>query len=226
VEILLVEDDQVLGKSIQKGLQESRHQCVWTRSGVEGLSQAGGCRYDVIVLDLNLPDLNGLEVLRGLRQQGVRTPVLILSALGSVDERVMGLEAGADDYLVKPFAFSELVARLSALTRRSLARQSQTLTVGPLTLDLSNRRATRDGREVDLTPTEFSLLEFLMRHSGQVVTRKMLCEHLWESDWEGITNVIEVHVTRLRAKMDRGFDEPLLHTVRGRGYVLKAASDA
>jgi two-component system, OmpR family, response regulator len=226
VEILLVEDDQVLGKSIQKGLQESRHPCVWTRSGVEGLSQAGGCRYDVIVLDLNLPDLNGLEVLRGLRQQGVRTPVLILSALGSVDERVMGLEAGADDYLVKPFAFSELVARLSALTRRSLARQSQTLTVGPLTLDLSNRRATRDGREVDLTPTEFSLLEFLMRHSGQVVTRKMLCEHLWESDWEGITNVIEVHVTRLRAKMDRGFDEPLLHTVRGRGYVLKAASDA
>jgi two-component system OmpR family response regulator/two-component system copper resistance phosphate regulon response regulator CusR len=224
VEVLVIEDDLVLGRSLQKGLDESGQKCVWTRSGLEGLTQAGACRFDVIVLDLNLPDLPGLEVLRTLRRQGVHTPVVILSALGSVDERVAGLEAGADDYLVKPFAFSELVARLTAVTRRSIARQSQTLTVGPLTLDLSMRRACRDGQEFDLTPTEFSLLEFLMRNAGQVVTRKMLCEHLWSLDWEGVTNVIEVHVTRLRAKMDRGFSEQLLHTVRGRGYVLKAAS--
>jgi len=221
VEVLVIEDDLVLGKSLQKGLEEADHKCVWTRSGLEGLTQAGACRFDVIVLDLNLPDLPGLDVLRSLRQQGVHTPVVILSALGSVDERVAGLEAGADDYLVKPFAFSELIARLTAVTRRSIARQSQTLTVGPLTLDLSMRRASRDGQEFDLTPTEFSLLEFLMRNAGQVVTRRMLCEHLWESDWEGVTNVIEVHITRLRAKMDRGFNEQLLHTVRGRGYVLK-----
>ena len=223
VEVLVIEDDLVLGKSLQKGLDESHHHCTWTRSGLEGLSLAGTCKYDVVVLDLNLPDMAGLDVLRSLRSQGVHTPVVILSALGSVDERVSGLEAGADDYLVKPFAFSELLARLTAVTRRSIARASQALTVGPLTLDLSMRRAARDGQEFDLTPTEFSLLEFLMRNAGQVVTRKMLCEHLWESDWEGVTNVIEVHVTRLRAKMDRGFQEQLLHTVRGRGYVLKAS---
>lgn len=223
MEVLVIEDDLILGKSLQKGLEESGQKCHWTRSGLEGLTQAGACRFDVIVLDLNLPDLPGLDVLRTLRQQGVHTPVVILSALGSVDDRVAGLESGSDDYLVKPFAFSELLARLSAVTRRSIARHSQALTVGPLTLDLSMRRASRDGQEFDLTPTEFSLLEFLMRNAGQVVTRKMLCEHLWESDWEGVTNVIEVHVTRLRAKMDRAFSEQLLHTVRGRGYVLKAA---
>ncbi len=223
MEVLVIEDDLILGKSLQKGLEESGQKCHWTRSGLEGLTQAGACRFDVIVLDLNLPDLPGLDVLRTLRQQGVHTPVVILSALGSVDDRVAGLESGSDDYLVKPFAFSELLARLSAVTRRSISRHSQSLTVGPLTLDLSMRRASRDGQEFDLTPTEFSLLEFLMRNAGQVVTRKMLCEHLWESDWEGVTNVIEVHVTRLRAKMDRGFSEQLLHTVRGRGYVLKAA---
>jgi two-component system, OmpR family, response regulator len=163
----------------------------------------------------------GLEVLRTIRGRGIQTPVIILSAMGSVDQRVAGLEAGADDYLVKPFAFSELLARLSAVTRRSISRSSQQLSVGPLALDLSLRRATRNDRDVDLTPTEFSLLEFLMRNVGQVVTRKMLCEHLWESDWEGVTNVIEVHVTRLRSKMDRDFDGPMLHTIRGRGYVLR-----
>jgi two-component system, OmpR family, response regulator len=221
VEVLVVEDDNVLGKALQRGLAESTHSCTWVRSGVEGLAVANSHRPEVIVLDLNLPDLPGLDVLRTLRGRGVHTPVIILSAMGSVDQRVAGLEAGADDYLVKPFAFSELLARLSAVTRRSINRSAQQLSVGPLSLDLSLRRATRDDRDVDLTPTEFSLLEFLMRNVGQVVTRKMLCEHLWESDWEGVTNVIEVHITRLRSKMDRDFDAPMLHTIRGRGYVLR-----
>jgi two-component system OmpR family response regulator/two-component system copper resistance phosphate regulon response regulator CusR len=143
--------------------------------------------------------------------------VLILTSLGSVDDRVAGLDAGGDDYLVKLFA------RLVAITRRSINQSSQLMEVGQLILDLSTRRVTREGKEIDLTPTEFSLLEFLMRNAGQVLTRKMICEHLWEADWEGVTNVFEVHVTRLRGKIDRDFDEPLLHTVRGRGYVLRAA---
>jgi two-component system OmpR family response regulator/two-component system copper resistance phosphate regulon response regulator CusR len=170
-----------------------------------------------------LPDLPGLELLSSVRSAGIQTPVLILTALGSVDERVAGLEAGADDYLVKPFAFPELLARLAAITRRSLQLNAQQLTAGPLSLDLSTRRVLRHGKEIDLTPTEFSLLEFLMRNAGQVVTRKMICEHLWDADWEGVTNVIEVHVNRLRSKIDRDFAVPLLQTVRGRGYVLRSS---
>jgi two-component system OmpR family response regulator len=138
-----------------------------------------------------------------------------------VQERVVGLEGGADDYMVKPFAFPELLARLKAVTRRNLKVSTQHLRVGPISLDLSTRRFFREGKEVDLTPTESGLLEYLMRHADQVVTRKMLCEHLWESDWEGVTNVIEVHINRLRGKMDRDFDKHLIHTVRGRGYVLR-----
>jgi two-component system OmpR family response regulator/two-component system copper resistance phosphate regulon response regulator CusR len=149
--------------------------------------------------------------------------VLVLTALGSVDDRVTGLNSGADDYLIKPFAFPELTARLEAISRRSVARPSTSLTVGPLKLDLTTRRVTRDSKEIALTPTEFSLLEYLMRYHGQVVTRKMLCEHLWDADWEGVTNVIEVHINRLRSKVDRDYDQPLIHTVRGRGYVLRTA---
>jgi two-component system, OmpR family, response regulator len=147
---------------------------------------------------------------------------LILTALGTVDERVAGLNAGADDYMVKPFAFPELLARLDAICRRSQVKPSATTTVGELTLNLTNRRVMRQGRELDLTPTEFSLMEFLMRYAGQVVTRKMLCEHLWDSNWEGATNVIEVHINRLRSKVDKGYDRPLIQTVRGRGYSLVA----
>jgi two-component system OmpR family response regulator/two-component system copper resistance phosphate regulon response regulator CusR len=138
-----------------------------------------------------------------------------------VDDRVAGLNAGADDYLVKPFAFPELTARLNAVCRRTSHRPSSSIVVGPIQLDLTNRRVTRDGTDIELTPTEFSLLEFLMRHAGQVVTRKMLCEHLWEADWEGVTNVIEVHINRLRGKIDRSFSDALIQTVRGRGYVLR-----
>lgn len=220
--LLIVEDDAVLGKALEQGLSESGYECTWVRNGARGRDLALGQQFDAVVLDLMLPDLNGLEVLREMRRQGVGTPVLVLTALGSVDDRVAGLNGGADDYLVKPFAFPELTARLEAISRRSAARPSSSLNVGPLRLDLTTRRVTRNSQEINLTPTEFSLLEYLMRYHGQVVTRKMLCEHLWEADWEGVTNVIEVHINRLRSKVDRDFDAALIHTVRGRGYVLRA----
>jgi two-component system OmpR family response regulator/two-component system copper resistance phosphate regulon response regulator CusR len=219
--LLLVEDDSLLGKSVRRGLTDAGHQCAWVTDGAEAIRQAGRESFDVIVLDLMLPDMSGLEVLRRLRGDRVETPVLILTALGSVDERVTGLQAGADDYLVKPFAFAELAARLEALSRRAGKAAKTELREGPLLLDLRTRRATRDETEIVLTPTEFSLLEFLMRNANQTVTRRMLCEHLWEANWEGVTNVIEVHINRLRAKIDRGFDERLIHTVRGIGYALR-----
>jgi two-component system, OmpR family, response regulator len=221
IDVLVVEDDEILGKAVRRGLEEAGHRCTWVKNGEKGFAAAQSQKCDTIILDLMLPDRSGLDVLKGLRALGVQTPVLILTALGSIDERVDGLNAGADDYLVKPFSFPELLARLAAITRRSINLHAQQLRVGPLSLDLSLRRVTRDGVEIDLTPTEFSLLEFLMRNAGQVLTRKMLCEHLWDSYWEGVTNVIEVHVTRLRAKIDREFDHALLQTVRGRGYVLR-----
>ena len=222
MDLLVIEDDAILGKAVQRGLLEAGHQCEWVRNGQKGFEEAQSQQFDVIVLDLLLPDLSGIEVLKRLRAQGQRTPVLILTALGTVDERVAGLNAGADDYMVKPFAFPELKARLEAICRRSQAKPSASTSVGELTLNLTNRRLMRQGRELDLTPTEFSLLEFLMRYAGQVVTRKMLCEHLWDSNWEGATNVIEVHINRLRSKVDKGYDRPLIQTVRGRGYSLRA----
>lgn len=221
MEVLVVEDDIVLGKALSRGLEEAGHRCKWVHNGKQGLQEGLTYHCQAIVLDLMIPDMPGLEVVKRLRQKGVQTPVLILSALGSVEDRVKGLDAGADDYLVKPFAFPELLARLTAISRRSLKLNSPLLNVGPLSLDLSTRRVMRDGQEIDLTPTEFSMLEFFMRNAGQVLTRKMLCEHLWDADWEGITNVIEVHITRLRSKIDRDFGEHLLQTVRGRGYVLR-----
>jgi two-component system OmpR family response regulator/two-component system copper resistance phosphate regulon response regulator CusR len=175
--LLVVEDDAVLGKALQQGLTEAGYECTWVRNGQKGRDLALGQQFDAVVLDLMLPDVNGMEVLREMRQQGVQTPVLVLTALGSVDDRVTGLNSGADDYLIKPFAFPELTARLEAISRRSVARPSTSLTVGPLKLDLTTRRVTRDSKEIALTPTEFSLLEYLMRYHGQVVTRKMLCEH-------------------------------------------------
>ena len=222
MDLLLVEDDQALGKALNRGLSDAGHQCRWVSSGQKGFDEARSQKFDAVVLDLMLPDLPGLEVLGRLRTEGVRTPVLLLTALGSVEDRVRGLNAGADDYLVKPFAIAELLARLEAIHRRSHERPQSSMSVGPLTLDLATRRVTRGETEITLTPTEFSLLEFLMRYAGQVVTRKMLCEHLWEADWEGVTNVVEVHINRLRGKIDRGRGEPLIQTVRGRGYLLKA----
>lgn len=223
--VLVIEDDPFVGKSVHQGLIEAGHDCTLLRDGQRGLTAASSQQFDAIVLDLLLPHLSGLEVLRQLRESGVRTPVILLTALGAIEERVTGLEAGADDYLVKPFAFPELLARLHAVRRRVQDRPAARLEVGGITLDLTTRRVLRAGREIELTPTEFSILELLMRHAGQVVTRRMLCEHLWEADWEGETNVIEVHITRLRKKLDAsvGRDvEPVIETVRGRGYAFRA----
>jgi two-component system OmpR family response regulator/two-component system copper resistance phosphate regulon response regulator CusR len=222
MDILIVEDDPIIGRSLRSGFTEAGCHCVWTKEGPRGLALAQTQQFDAIVLDQMLPGLAGLEVLRQLRGAGIRSPVILLTALGSVEDRVAGLNAGADDYLVKPFAFAELMARVQAVCRRITSRPPAIMQAGDLSLDLTTRRVLRGGKEIDLTPTEFSLLELLMRYAGQVVTRKMLCEHLWDSDWEGATNVIEVHINRLRGKLNRGFDEPLIETVRGRGYALRA----
>jgi two-component system OmpR family response regulator/two-component system copper resistance phosphate regulon response regulator CusR len=222
MEVLVIEDDPVIGKSLYKGICEAAHSCVWVKDGTRGLELAQKQKYDAIILDLLLPGESGLQVLEKIRAQGIRMPVIVLTALGSVEDRVAGLKAGADDYVVKPFAIVELLARLEAVCRRTQDRPPTVLQSGPLTLDLGNRRVTSGGTEIELTPTEFSLLELLMRYSGQVVTRKMLCEHIWESDWEGTTNVIEVHINRLRNKLQKAGDNATIATVRGRGYALRA----
>lgn len=220
--VLVVEDDPVIGKSLSKGLSEAGHDCVWVKDGKNGLQQSLSQRFEAIVLDLLLPGVPGLEVLRQIRAAGVRTPILLLTALGAVEDRVIGLKSGADDYLVKPFAFPELMARLEAVRRRSVDRPSAIRILGDIRLDLTTRRVQRGDEEIDLTPTEFSILELLMRHAGQVVTRKMLCQHLWNTDWEGTTNVIEVHINRIRKKFDREGASSIIQTVRGRGYALRA----
>lgn len=221
MDLLVVEDDPVIGKALQKGFQEAGHQCIWVRDGLPGLELARSNRFDAITLDLMLPGLSGMEVLQRLRSEKIHTPVVMVTARGSVEERVAGLSAGGDDYLVKPFALPELLARIEAVCRRAVNRPSAVLEAGGLKLDLTTRRVSRGERDIDLTPTEFSLLEYLMRFAGKVVTRKMLCEHVWDSDWDGTTNVIDVHINRLRGKLDRGFDYSLIQTVRGRGYALR-----
>jgi two-component system OmpR family response regulator len=221
MQLLIIEDDLIIGKNLKQGFDEANVGCVWVKDGKRGLEMGRSQQFDVIVLDLMLPELAGIEVLKGLRAGGIRTPVILLTALGSVEERVAGLNAGADDYMVKPFAFPELKARVEAVCRRSTTKPSPAMIVGELSLDLATRRVSFGGTDIELTPTEFSLLEFLMRHAGQLVTRKMLCEHLWDSDWEGATNVIEVHINRLRGKLDKVNAKQLIQTVRGRGYAIR-----
>ena len=219
--ILIVEDDAVLGAVLEKGLTEVGHECQWTQSGSLAVQLLGIQSFDVLILDLMLPDLPGLEVLKQLRQDKRDVSVLVLTALGSVDDRVHGLNSGADDYLVKPFAFAELVARIVAIERRKTKTPVTELQAGTLTIELTSRLVKRGEKEIELTPTEYKLLEFLMRNSDQVATRRMLCEHLWESDWEGVTNVIEVHINRLRNKLNKGFEIDMIHTIRGSGYDLR-----
>jgi two-component system OmpR family response regulator/two-component system copper resistance phosphate regulon response regulator CusR len=221
MKILVIEDDPGIGKVLHRGFEEAGHRCVWVKDGARGLEEANSYQYDAVILDLMLPELPGLHVLRELRAAGRAVPILLLTALGAVEERVAGLKAGADDYLVKPFAFAELLARLDAVCRRANRRPAMTLQAGDLTLDLATRRVTREEEEISLTPTEFSILELLMRYAGQVVTRRMLCEHVWEADWEGTTNVIEVHIKRLRDKLEREGHPSVIQTVRGRGYALR-----
>lgn len=220
--VLVIEDDPVLGKAISQGLSGQGDRCDWSDNGLRGLGLASQEQFDAVVLDLMLPDMGGLDVLSQLRKSQNDVPVLILTAMGSIDDRVAGLNAGADDYLVKPFAFAELSARLVAIRRRASRGTATSLTVSNLHMELTTRRVQRDGRDIELTPTEFRLLEYLMRSSDQVVTRRMLCEHLWEADWEGVTNVIEVHINRLRTKINKGDEPQMIHTVRGSGYVIRS----
>jgi two-component system OmpR family response regulator len=219
--ILVVEDDSDTAGYLLKGLRESGHTVDRAADGREGLYLAMEGRHDAMIIDRMLPGLDGLSIVRTLRASGNRTPVLILSALGEVDDRVHGLRAGGDDYLVKPFAYSELLARLEALLRRGNAGAVETtLRVADLEMDLLSRTVRRAGQTLELQPREFRLLEYLMRHAGQVVTRTMLLEGVWDYHFDPQTNVIDVHISRLRGKIDKGFEPPLLRTVRGAGYSL------
>jgi two-component system OmpR family response regulator len=223
VHILLIEDDTEAAKFLVKGLRESGYSVDHAADGREGLFRATEGQYDLVVTDRMLPHLDGLTVIQLMRRKGISTPVLVLSALGSVDDRVRGLKAGGDDYLTKPFAFVELLARIEALTRRrSSVADATKLKVADLDFDLLARRVTRGGREIELTARELKLLEFLMRRAGQVVTRTMLLEGVWDLHFDPQSNLIDVHISRLRQAIDRGTDRPLIHTVRGSGYVLRA----
>jgi two-component system OmpR family response regulator len=223
--ILVVEDDREAAAYLTRGLKESGHIVDHAPDGQDGLHLAVGGSYDVAIVDRMMPRMDGLTMVRRMREEGNKTPVLFLSALGEVDDRVKGLRAGGDDYLAKPYAFAELLARVDALARRQGTEAVVTrLSVGDLELDLLSRTATRAGQKIDLQPREFLLLEYLMRHAGQVVTRTMLLENVWEYHFDPQTNVIDVHISRLRSKIDKGYVEPLLHTVRGAGYSLRAAS--
>jgi two-component system OmpR family response regulator len=224
MQILLVEDDAEVARFVKKGLQEAGHIVEHVPNGRDGLFMAASEPFDLLILDRMLPGgVDGLRIVETLRSQDNKTPVLFLTALGSVDERVKGLKAGGDDYLVKPFAFAELLARIEALARRPAMEVSATkLTVADLEVDLLSRTVMRAGRRIEVQPREFRLLEHLMRHVGQVVTRTMLLEKVWDYHFDPQTNVIDVHVSRLRQKVDKGFDVPLIHTVRNAGYMIRA----
>jgi len=221
--ILIIEDDVAASAAMCRGLVEAGHTCVTAEDGLKGADAARGGGFDVLVVDRMMPRMDGLTMVETLRREGDASPVLFLSALGEIHDRVTGLNAGADDYLVKPYALAELAARIDALARRREMGAAQTLLkVGDLEMDLIAREVRRGGVEIDLQPREFQLLEFLMRHGGQAVTRTMLLEKVWEYHFDPQTNVIDVHISRLRSKIDKGFDKPMLQTVRGAGYRLEA----
>lgn len=221
--VLVIEDDAEAASYLAKGLKESGYAVDIASDGTDGLFFATHETYDALVVDRMLPRIDGLSIVEAMRKSGSTTPVLILSAISQVGERVRGLRSGGDDYLTKPFAFSELLARLEALLRRGNHMSAETvLRVADLELDLLSRTVRRGGKELNLQPREFSILEYLMRHTGQVVTRTMLLEHVWNYHFDPQTNVIDVHVSRLRQKLDKGFETPLVHTVRGAGYCLRA----
>ncbi|MFV0298114.1 MAG: response regulator transcription factor [Hyphomicrobiaceae bacterium] len=219
--VLIVEDDRETAHFVHRGLKESGHMPEIAGDGETGQEMALSGSFDLIIMDRMLPRCDGLSVIQAIRQAGNKTPVLILSALGEVDDRVKGLKAGGDDYLTKPFALTELLARVEALARRASPDETVTrYSVGDLVLDRLTHKVQRGGENILLQPREFRLLEYLMRNAGQVVTRTMLLETVWDYHFDPQTHVIEVHVSRLRGKIDKGFDKPLLHTVRGAGYMI------
>jgi two-component system OmpR family response regulator len=224
--VLVIEDDSKAAGYLANALKEAGHNAELAADGLLGYELGRTGDYDVLIVDRMLPGRDGLSLIDGLRQEGVRTPVLILSALGAVDDRVKGLRAGGDDYLSKPYAFSELLARVEALARRSAPEKAETrFVVGDLVLDRLSHQVTRAGEPIPLQPREYRLLEYLIMNVGQVVTRTMLLEHVWDYHFDPQTNVIDVHISRLRAKIDKNFDRPLLHTVRGAGYMVRDGSD-
>jgi two-component system, OmpR family, response regulator len=222
--ILVIEDDREAASWLIKGLAESGHVADLAADGEQGLDLAQVGVHDVLIVDRMLPKLDGLSVIRKLREQGIKTPVLILSALGDVDERVKGLRAGGDDYLGKPYAFAELLARVEGLGRRTTDSPLDTrIRAADLEIDLLTRSVTRLGRPILLQPREFKLLEYLVRNAGHIVTRTMLLENVWDYHFDPQTNVIDVHISRLRSKIDKGYDDPILQTVRGAGYMIRAS---
>ncbi len=219
--ILLVEDDSSVSGFIVKGLREEQYAVDLATDGEMGLAMAETTRYDVIILDIMLPKMNGIDVCRRLRAKRHTTPILLLTAREAIEDRVTGLDTGADDYLTKPFAFAELLARLRALLRRGSAQPNPRLTIADLELDPVTHRVSRAGQTIILTNKEYSLLEYLMRNTGRVLTRTAITEHVWDIHYESVTNIVDVHIKTLRSKMDRDFSPQLIHTVRGIGYVLK-----
>jgi DNA-binding response OmpR family regulator len=217
--VLIIEDEEKVAEFIRKGLQQEGYAVDVVRDGEEGAYQGENFEYDAVILDLMLPKLPGLEVLKKIRARHLNLPVLILTAKGSVEDKVTGLDRGANDYLVKPFAFAELSARVRALLRRG-AQESTTLRLADLEMNTATRTATRAGRKIDLKLKEFSLLEFLLRNARRTVTRTMIIEHVWDIHFDSVSNVVDVHINSLRNKIDRGFTPVLIHTVRGVGYVL------
>lgn len=218
--LLVVEDEASIAQFVRQGLSESGYAVDVVGDGKEGLDYALAADYDAIVLDILLPGMDGLRLLRELRNRGIQTPVLLLTARDAIEDRVQGLDAGADDYLVKPFAFPELLARLRALQRRPPLQAGTVLQVADLTMDVVRRQVRRAGRAIELTAREFALLEYLLRHANQVLTRTQIAEHVWDFDFYNESNVVDVYIGYLRRKLDRGFDRPLLHTMRGVGYRL------
>lgn len=222
MKVLLIEDDKATATHIAKSMRQHGHVVDHVPSGRDGLFLAVSERYDVLIIDRMLPEIDGMAAVKAIRNTGVETPILFLTALGGIDDRVEGLEAGGDDYLVKPFAFAELLARVSALARRPPpSRQQTAIKISDLEMDMLKRVVTRAGRRLELQPQEFKLLEYLMRHAGQVVTKTMLLENVWGYHFDPQTTVVETHISRLRGKVDQGFDQSLIHTVRGSGYCLR-----
>ncbi|MCJ7755768.1 MAG: response regulator transcription factor [Thermoanaerobaculales bacterium] len=222
MKILVVEDDPTVGPYVKRGLEEHQNHVDLVDDGLEALRLASGGLYDLLVLDLRLPGMTGLEIVRTLRDRGVTTPILILTAQDAVDFKVQTLRAGADDYVTKPFAFEELLARVEAIGRRPKQVAPPTLVVGSLSLDTGTREVRRDGALLDITPKEYAVLEYLMRHAGRVMSRTLITEYAWDYHFDPGTNIVDVVINRLRKKVDSGHDEKLIHTVRGVGYVVKA----